>query len=189
MRSGKIFVIVVIIGIAVFIYLFRTGVFKREAEVIPNQMVKISSPAFGEGMDLPDKYTCKGENINPPLIIENVPKAAKSLVLVVEDPGAPAGVFTHWLVWNISPGVKQIAENSVPRNGIVGTNDFGNQKYNGPCPPSGSHRYFFRVYVLDAVLNLSGGVRRSVLNGEIKNHIIDRIEMVAIYPPLPIDNF
>jgi Raf kinase inhibitor-like YbhB/YbcL family protein len=102
----------------------------------------VSSTAFSNGGHIPKKYTCEGQNVNPPLEIKGFPKDTKTLAIIVEDPDAPHRVFDHWLVWNISPN-EPIAENSVP--GISGRNSFGKKGYGGPCPPSGSHRYFFRV--------------------------------------------
>ena len=115
-----------------------------------NNDLVISSPAFENDGDIPSKYTCDGEEINPPLKIANIPGEAKTLALIVEDPDASKGVFDHWLVWNIEP-TGNIAEDSVP--GTVGINSFGNTGYGGPCPPSGSHRYYFRLFALDSNLN------------------------------------
>ena len=138
----------------------------------------IKSAVFENGGDIPAKYTCQGENINPPLDISGTPKEAKTLALIMEDPDAPHGTFDHWLVWNINP-TKQITENSLP--GIPGRNSFGNVKYGGPCPPSGSHRYYFRIYALDTVLHLAEGDKKEVLIREMKGHIIARGEVMGRY--------
>src|ERR1044072_9586498 len=106
----------------------------------------VTSNAFSQGGQIPKKYTCEGENVNPSLRIGDYPEETKSLVIIVEDPDAPSGLFTHWLVWNITPN-EAIAENYIP--GINGRNSFGKTGYGGPCPPSGSHRYYFKVYALD----------------------------------------
>src|SRR5437588_4002440 len=104
--------------------------------------ISITSPAFQAGGDVPAKFTCNGTNVSPELQIGGVPNEAKSLVLIVDDPDAPRGLFTHWIVWNIDPKTTRVAENSAPAAGVQGTNDFGKRNYGGPCPPSGTHRYF-----------------------------------------------
>ena len=134
-----------------------------------NAQLTISSPAFQNEGEIPSRYTCDGENINPPLYIENIPPSANSLVIIVEDPDAPKGNFTHWLVWNIEPA-KTIGEDSVP--GTVGLNNFGNNSYGGPCPPSGAHRYYFRVYALDTRLTIPPNSDKKALEQAIKTHVI-----------------
>src|SRR6266536_6614208 len=111
--------------------------------------MKITSSAFQEGSDIPSKFSRDGGNVNPPLRLEGAPTNAKSLVLIVDDPDAPGGLFTHWLVWNIDPKTTEIAENSVPKGALQGTNDFPGRGYDGPQPPSGTHRYYFKIFALD----------------------------------------
>src|SRR6266481_5123903 len=110
--------------------------------------MRITSSAFQEGASTPSKFTCDGAGTSPPLQIADVPSGAKSLALIVDDPDAPSGLFTHWTVWNISPQTSTIGEGSTPQ-GVQGTNDFGKAGYGGPCPPSGTHRYYFRIFALD----------------------------------------
>src|SRR4029077_4659841 len=119
--------------------------------------MKISSPAFQEGGLIPEKFSKYGRNISPELRIEGAPAEAKSLVLIVDDPDAPVGLFTHWLVWDNDPQTKEIAENSVPSNAFQGTNDFPGRGYDGPQPPSGTHRYYFRIFALNETLDLKLG--------------------------------
>lgn len=138
----------------------------------------ISSPAFQNGADIPSKYTCQGENINPELDIAGIPKEAKTLALIMEDPDAPHGTFDHWLVWNINPN-DLITENSLP--GIPGRNSFGHIKYGGPCPPSGSHRYYFRIYALDTSLPIGEGVNKTTLISEMQGHIVAKGELMGRY--------
>lgn len=139
--------------------------------------LKVTSPAFQQGEKIPAKYTCDGENVNPELIIENIPAGTKSLVLVVEDPNAPTGTWVHWVLFNIPP-TNNIKENSVP--GDEGMNDFKKTTYGGPCPPSGSHRYYFRVYALDSMLNLSFATKADV-ELEMKEHILAKGELMGKY--------
>ncbi|MEM3378731.1 MAG: YbhB/YbcL family Raf kinase inhibitor-like protein [Candidatus Bathyarchaeia archaeon] len=120
--------------------------------------LSVTSFAFENGKFISAKYTCDGDDVNPPLTIDGVPKETKTLVLIVDDPDAPMGTWDHWVVWNIPGSMRQIAENTVP--GTEGMNDFGKHSYGGPCPPSGMHRYFFKVYALDVELALKPNARK-----------------------------
>ncbi|WP_276496281.1 YbhB/YbcL family Raf kinase inhibitor-like protein [Pontibacter litorisediminis] len=142
------------------------------------EKLQLSSPAFSAGETIPEKYTCDGEDINPPLEIGDFPAGTQSLVLLVDDPDAPSGSWTHWLVYDI-PLIHIIEERSVP--GIVGVNSFGNMNYGGPCPPIGTHRYFFRVYALDTRLALSGGRTKEEIFTQMENHIIGSGELMGLY--------
>ncbi len=141
--------------------------------------ISLSSVAFRAGEKIPEKFTCKGANVNPPLQFPGVPGEARSLVLVVEDPDAPSGLFTHWMVWNIDPTTRQIAEASSPADAVRGTNDFGKIGYAGPCPPSGTHRYFFRIFALDQKLDLKSGAKRKDLDKAMAGHILARGELMG----------
>ena len=112
--------------------------------------------------------------------ITGVPSEAKSLVLIADDPDAPSGLFTHWLVWNIPPQTNSIAEGSAPK-GVQGTNDFGKSGYRGPCPPPGTHRYSFKIFALDRELDLRGGAKRRQLDAAMKGHVIAQGELVGRY--------
>jgi Raf kinase inhibitor-like YbhB/YbcL family protein len=142
--------------------------------------MKITSSAFHEGGNIPSKFTCDGSDTSPPLQITGIPSEAKSLVLIADDPDAPGGLFTHWLVWNIPPQTNSIAEGSAPK-GVHGTNDFGKPDYKGPCPPPGTHRYSFKIYALDRELDLRGGAKRSQLDAAMKGHVIAQGELVGRY--------
>ena len=143
--------------------------------------MKISSPAFQEGGTIPEKFSKNGQNANPELRIEGAPAEAKSLALIVDDPDAPVGLFTHWLVWNIDPKTAEIAENSVPTGGVQGTNDFPGQRYDGPRPPSGTHRYYFKIFALDRTLDLKVGAKRKEVDAAMKGHIIAQGELMGRY--------
>ncbi len=142
--------------------------------------MEISSPAFINGKTIPSEYTCDGKNISPPLEIKGTPAAAKSLVLIVDDVDAPAGVFTHWLVFDIFSGVAKISPGSAPE-GTAGGNTFGQENYGGPCPPSGTHRYYFRVFALDTLLKLPWGSDREKVEMAMKGHILDSGELMGTY--------
>lgn len=143
--------------------------------------VSVATSAFQAGGDIPAKFTCNGANVNPALKINGVPNEAKSIVLIVDDPDAPRGLFTHWILWNIDPKTTDIGENSVPAGGVQGTNDFGKRNYGGPCPPSGTHRYFFKIFALDMKLDLKPGARRPDLDAAMKSHILAQGELMARY--------
>jgi Raf kinase inhibitor-like YbhB/YbcL family protein len=142
--------------------------------------MKITSSAFQQGGNIPSKFSCDGANTSPPLQISDVPSGAKSLVLVVDDPDAPSGLFTHWTVWNIPPQTSTIAEGSTPK-GVQGTNDFGKSGYGGPCPPSGAHRYYFKIFALDRELDLPSGAKRSQLDAAMKGHVIAQGQLMGRY--------
>ena len=142
--------------------------------------MKITSSAFQEGANIPSKFTCDGENTSPPLQIADIPSEAKSLVLVVDDPDAPSGLFTHWTVWNIPPQTSAVGEGSAPK-GVQGTNDFGKSGYGGPCPPSGTHRYYFKIFALDRELDLPFGAKRGQLDAAMKGHVVAQGELMGRY--------
>ena len=143
--------------------------------------LKIASLAFQDNGAIPRQYTCDGQDINPPLMIENIPQGTKSLALIVDDPDAPMGIWVHWVLWNIPPNVKEIKENAVPAGAIEGMNDFRRHPYGGPCPPSGTHRYFFKVYALDTMLGISPDANKADLEKAMKGHILGQGELIGLY--------
>ncbi|MEZ4087158.1 MAG: YbhB/YbcL family Raf kinase inhibitor-like protein [Candidatus Gracilibacteria bacterium] len=147
--------------------------------------MNIASSAFTHNGNVPSKYTCDGANISPPLEFSNVPEEAQSLVLIVDDPDAPAKTWVHWLVWNIDPTSTGTEEGTVPSglNGqtVEGTTDFGQTGYGGPCPPSGIHRYFFKLYALNAKLDLDASATKPDLEVAMEGHIIDQAELIGLY--------
>ncbi|MCW4033224.1 MAG: YbhB/YbcL family Raf kinase inhibitor-like protein [Candidatus Bathyarchaeota archaeon] len=138
----------------------------------------ITSPAFQNNGPIPKKYTCDGEDINPPLRIEKIPEESRSLVIIFDDPDAPMGTWVHWVVWNISP-TEGIKEDSV--SGVEGINDFNRHAYGGPCPPSGTHRYFFKIYALDDELGLDPNSRKEDILKAIEGHILAKGEIIGLY--------
>jgi Raf kinase inhibitor-like YbhB/YbcL family protein len=143
--------------------------------------MKISSPAFGHNGYIPEKHTCDGQDVNPPLLIEGVPPGTKSLALIVDDPDAPVGTWVHWVVWDIRPETKEIREGAVPQGAGQGVNDFRKHDYGGPCPPSGVHRYFFKLYALDTVLGLGERAKKADLEKAMKGHVIGQAEIIGRY--------
>jgi hypothetical protein len=140
--------------------------------------MQITSSAFGHNGYIPAKYTCEGEDINPALVISGIPEGTKSLSLIMDDPDAPMGVWVHWVVFDM-PVVSHIAENSVP--GKLGITNSGRRGYGGPCPPSGTHRYFFKIYALDTQLNLKEGITKGQLEKAMQGHILDKAELIGLY--------
>jgi Raf kinase inhibitor-like YbhB/YbcL family protein len=144
-------------------------------------MLTITSRAFAQNGPIPSTFTCDGADVNPPILIGNVPPAAKSLALIMDDPDAPAGTWVHWVVWNIAPATKEIRENTVPEGAQEGMSDFRRPGYGGPCPPSGTHRYYFKLYALDAMLALSQKTDKGGLEKAMQGHVLEKAELVGIY--------
>ncbi len=149
--------------------------------IISIQPMKIQSSAFENNQNIPAKYTCDAEGVNPPLEFLDVPKEAKSLALVVDDPDASSGTWTHWLVWNISPETNKLSENSVPDKSLQGQTSSGQNVYGGLCPPSGTHHYFFKLFALDAKLSISSFSTSADLEKAMQTHIISHAELVGLY--------
>ncbi len=146
--------------------------------------INLKSSAFKPGGEIPSKYTCDGENINPLVEILGIPEGTKGLAFVVDDPDATSGgVWDHWLLWNIDPKTHYVPEDSVPAGAVQGKTSFGKEKYGGPCPPRGdkAHRYRFKVYALDALLDLSEGASKNELEEAMRDHILDEAELVGFY--------
>ncbi|MFH1269902.1 MAG: YbhB/YbcL family Raf kinase inhibitor-like protein [Candidatus Omnitrophota bacterium] len=140
--------------------------------------MRLISPEFNNNGVIPKKFTCEGQDINPALIIEDIPRSAKSLALIVDDPDAPMGTWVHWVVYNM-PVISRIDEDNIP--GEQGINTAGRKDYHGPCPPSGTHRYFFKIYALDAELNLKPGLNKQGLEKAIEGHILEKAELLGLY--------
>ncbi|MCQ1537215.1 YbhB/YbcL family Raf kinase inhibitor-like protein [Methanosarcina sp. KYL-1] len=189
-RAGMVLSVFLLAGVLVFSGCMENGVKDdsdaaeeiqdagRGDEDVDFQIVKVFSRAFEPNGMIPAKYTCDGANVNPPLGFEDVPEEAESLVLIVDDPDASMGTFTHWVIWNIEP-VSNIEEDSIP--GVEGINDFRKMGYGGPCPSSGTHRYVFRVYALDRQLELKAGAGRKELENAMIGHILAEGELVGKY--------
>jgi Raf kinase inhibitor-like YbhB/YbcL family protein len=143
--------------------------------------MQITSSSFKNGSQIPPKYTCDGEDVNPHLEFSAVPIETKSLALIVDDPDAPMGDWVHWLVYNLPPSQDRIEEDTIPINATFGQTDFGNKQWGGPCPPSGEHRYFFRLFALDLKPILPDGLNKKALIEIIRGHILDKAELIGTY--------
>ena len=142
------------------------------------EAMKLKSPAFENNQLIPGRFTCEGDDINPALIIDGIPEGTKSLALIVDDPDAPIGTWVHWVVFDI-PVISKIEENSIP--GKAGANSAGKRNYHGPCPPSGTHRYIFKIYALDKELGLKEGAGKTAVEKAMEGHILDKAELVGLY--------
>ncbi len=150
--------------------------------------MQITSNAFSHNGPIPDKYTCAGQDISPPLAWLAVPPGAQSLALIVDDPdapdpAAPRMTWVHWVLYNISPTSKGLAEGirALPSGMLPGENDWKRTDYGGPCPPIGRHRYFFKLYALDVVLPNVGGVSKAKLEGMMQGHVLAHAELIGTY--------
>ncbi|NOZ93447.1 MAG: YbhB/YbcL family Raf kinase inhibitor-like protein [Acidobacteria bacterium] len=142
---------------------------------------RISSPAFGEGQPIPADYTADGSDVNPPLEIRGVPAGARSLALIMDDPDAPRGTWVHWVVWNIPADTAMIPADSVPVGAVQGRNSWGRTAYGGPAPPSGTHRYFFKLYALDTTLDLPPSTDKAGLLAAMKGHVLGEAQLMGTY--------
>ncbi len=148
--------------------------------------MKLTSTAFNDGEEIPEKHTFDGENTHPPLRFEEVPGSARSLVLIMEDLDSPIGPFTHWVVWNLPPDTKEIGEESpLPGEAETGMNGFGEPRYGGPCPPSGRHRYRFRLLALDARLEATSPDRKDQIESEMEGNVLDEAFLTGLYRAKP----
>jgi len=148
--------------------------------------MKLSSLAFNDGDMIPNKYTCDGADISPPLEWGLVPEDSKSIALICDDPDAPVGTWVHWVYYDIPAGTNGLSENITPQEkpdngGKQGTNDFRKIGYGGPCPPGGTHRYYFKIYALDTILNLPAGADKKQLLKEMEGHIIGQAQLMGKY--------
>ena len=157
---------------AVFLALLGAGCpGAPEDDILP---LTVTSPAFQKGEPIPARFTCEGDDLSPALRISGVPPAAKALALVMDDPDAPRGLWTHWTAWDLPPGLSEVPEGFRPasQGGVEGKTSAGATGYHGPCPPSGTHRYFFHVYALDGRLGLASGSDRAALDRAMRGHVV-----------------
>lgn len=185
--QGKGFLILLIIILPIILFLIcyfnqpQVEKIEYNGPIKMEIIMKLESPVFIDNEKIPVKYTCDGEDVNPPLIISGVPVGAKSLALIVDDPDAPMGDWVHWLVWNINPQIRKIEEDSVPDGGKEGMTDFGEPGWGGPCPPSGQHRYQFKLYALDTLLDLDEQATKADLLAAMQDHILAEAKLVGLY--------
>ena len=148
--------------------------------------IKITSSAFENGGTIPSKYTCDGADISPPLQWQNVPEGTACIAVICDDPDAPMGTFVHWVLYNLPADITQLAENipavdTLPNTAKQGVSDFRRTGYGGPCPPSGAHRYFFKIYALDAKLDVPARVDKADLLKAMKGHVLAQGQLIGKY--------
>ncbi|MBN1306207.1 MAG: YbhB/YbcL family Raf kinase inhibitor-like protein [Anaerolineales bacterium] len=148
---------------------------------------QLTRPVFSAGEAIPERYTCDGLDISPELTWGDAPEGARSLALIMDDPDSPGGTWVHWVLFNLSPDLRGLGENihqGTEFNGTpptIGTNSWGKPAYGGPCPPSGEHRYFFKVYALDAILNLAADSTKADLEKAMDGHILAETELMGVF--------
>ena len=157
--------------------------YTQEADIMED--FSISSGAFGQGDTIPVEYTCDGSDMSPPLVFSGIPDGAKSIALIVDDPDASGGMWVHWVIYNMPPN-RELAKGmpiagTLPDGSRQGTSDFGKAGYGGPCPPSGTHRYYFKVYALDIVLDLQSGASKAQLENAMQGHVLAKAELMGKY--------
>lgn len=179
---GALLVLIVIGGIIIFVKTKSAQEpIQQKTITIPTIPMIIASDAFKNNDYIPAKYTCDGLNISPPFRFADIPADTASLVLIVDDPDAASGDWTHWLVWNIPSETASLEENSIPAAAVVGKNDFEENQYGGPCPPKGTHHYQFKLYALDEKLNLPANSNKEELLAAMQSHVIIEARLVGLY--------
>lgn len=152
-----------------------------QAKEVKMSQMKLTSSAFSHSGRIPATYSCDGSDTSPPLAIEGVPREAKSLALIMDDPDAPAGTWVHWVLWNMEPTTSKIAQGTVPHGAQQGVNSWQRKSYGGPCPPSGQHRYYFRLYALSELLSLPSNSTRHDLDRAMKGKVLAQAELLGLY--------
>ena len=175
----------IFLALCLFFLLFPGCVQKQDATQEANmkniKQLIVESDAFGNNETIPDRYTCNGLDINPPLSISGIPDDAKTLALLVEDPDAPSGLWVHWILWNMR-AVPEVREGMVPQDAVQGVTSDGENKYHGPCPPPGrAHRYMFKAYALDTSLDMPAKSRRQDLEKAMQGHILAQGTLTGLY--------
>ncbi len=161
-----------------------SGCIEKEASTM--EKISISAEAFKNGEAIPAEYTCDGKDISPALSWEGIPASAKSIALIMDDPDAPMGTFVHWVIFNIPASAQKLAK-GIPEDKTLGdgsrqgTNDFRSIGYGGPCPPGGTHRYYFKIYALDTMLNLPAGATKADVEKAMKGHVLAQGELMGKY--------
>lgn len=165
---------------------------RRESQTEPSETevrkmnIELTSPAFEDGGTIPKQYTRDGPDVSPPLTWTPVPKGTKSLALICDDPDAPMGTWVHWVIFNLPSDIGELPENVPALRALAsrakqGTNDFGRIGYGGPCPPSGTHRYYFKLYALDTELNLEAGATKAELLDAVDGHVLGEGRLMGRY--------
>ena len=189
MKKAVIIISLAVLAGAVAFFLLRdrngngqpTGPAADLTPQLNNPNMQIASAAFERNGLIPAKYTCDGENTSPPLTLSGTPEETKSLALIMDDPDAPRGTWVHWTMWNIDPATINVAANSTPPGAVEGKTSAGKSGYGGPCPPSGTHRYYFKLYALDIEFTLGEDVTKADLENAMSGHVLGQAELIGLY--------
>jgi hypothetical protein len=182
----QILLFIILILAVVFIVLPELGKFRNinsntDNYVFNTDNMQIVIAEFKNEGTIPLEYGCKGQNLAPLIAVNGVPREAKSLVLIMDDPDAPVGRWFHWLIWNLPVDIKVIDRDNLPPMAVIGENSSGNNTYDGPCPPYGTHRYYFKLYALNKILELDPSTQGLDLEKELEGSIISRAEYMGTY--------
>jgi Raf kinase inhibitor-like YbhB/YbcL family protein len=184
-KQGYSIVLIIILLIVLFFvyqksFIVQEHLLNKEQIIVSESLMEVKS-AFNNSERIPVEFTCEGDNVSPPLFISGIPNSAKSLAIIADDPDSPSGTWVHWVIFNIIPrgDSMQIKEDESP--GTEGVTSFKKIGYGGPCPPSGSHRYFFKVYALNEILNRKEGATKQQLEEAMQGHIIEKAELIGLY--------
>lgn len=179
-KFNLVLILIIVILALVFVFKQKNTDQNENFDKVKEGNMKLTT-VFAYNESIPSKYTCDGEDAAPELNISEVPSNAKSLVLIVDDPDAPMGTWVHWLVYNIPVSTAKIDAKNLPKEAKQGMTDFGRVGWGGPCPPSGTHRYFFKLYAIDKVLDLPDGATKTQLEQAIRDHIVEKTELIGLY--------
>lgn len=180
MMTKRMLIIGIIVILIITICIIGCVEEKQEEKQMEIGNMKLSSSVFENEGAIPSEYTCDGADVSPSLTFSGIPENTKSLALIMDDPDAPMGTWVHWLIWNIPPNITGFSKGeniTYPQ----GKNDFGKLDYGGPCPPSGTHRYFFKLYALDTMLELKEGANKKLLESAMSGHIIEETMLIGTY--------
>jgi Raf kinase inhibitor-like YbhB/YbcL family protein len=150
-------------------------------EPLSTNLLRLTSPAFGEGETIPTRYTCDGEDVPPPLTWEDVPTGVNAYALIMDDPDAPAGTWVHWVLYDVPATVRELPDGEAAPAGTQGQNSWDEPGYGGPCPPSGEHRYFFKLYALDGELGLAPGADKETVLDAMQGHVLAQGQLMGVY--------
>lgn len=153
----------------------------EEEPPLTTNLLTLNSPAFTEGEPIPSVYTCDGADVPPPLTWQDVPTDVGSYALIMDDPDAPRGTWVHWVLYNIPADVRELPDGEPSGIGVQGENSWGDLGYGGPCPPRGEHRYFFKLYALNAELDLEEGIDKETLLAAIEEHVMAQGQLMGVY--------
>lgn len=181
MKKLILITILIIVFLTVGVILKKNILSSDHSTVQPKGVHMKLTSVFEHNTKIPSKYTCDGDDLAPELTISEVPVGAKELVLIVDDPDAPMGTWVHWVLYNIPVSTTKIDNNNLPKDVKQGMTDFGRIGWGGPCPPSGEHRYFFKLYAIDKALDMPQGALKAQVEQAIKGHIVEETQLIGLY--------